>query len=86
MLTVSPELQNSGLGKNYLQQAEVHAGIGPTKIVMTVISLQEELIAWYKRHGYIDNGERTFSVSDIHISIVNSLWNLSCSKKNKFPI
>jgi ribosomal protein S18 acetylase RimI-like enzyme len=25
MLTVSPELQNSGLGKKLLQQAEVHA-------------------------------------------------------------
>jgi ribosomal protein S18 acetylase RimI-like enzyme len=72
MLTVSPELQNSGLGKKLLQQAEVHAqALGLPKIVMTVISLREELIAWYKRHGYIDNGEKEpFPVSDIHISIV----------------
>jgi ribosomal protein S18 acetylase RimI-like enzyme len=28
MLTVSPELQNSGLGKKLLQQAEVHAQVG----------------------------------------------------------
>jgi ribosomal protein S18 acetylase RimI-like enzyme len=49
MLTVSPELQNSGLGKKIMQQAEVHAqALGLPKIVMTVIS-QEELIAWYKR-------------------------------------
>jgi ribosomal protein S18 acetylase RimI-like enzyme len=40
MLTVSPELQNSGLGKKLLQQAEVHAqALGLPKIVMTVISL-----------------------------------------------
>jgi ribosomal protein S18 acetylase RimI-like enzyme len=59
MLTVSPELQNSGLGKKLLQQAEVHAqALGLPKIIMTVISLREELIAWYKRHGYIDNGEK----------------------------
>jgi ribosomal protein S18 acetylase RimI-like enzyme len=58
MLTVSPELQNSGLGKKLLQQAEVHAqALGLPKIVMTVIS-PGELIAWYKRHGYIDNGEK----------------------------
>jgi ribosomal protein S18 acetylase RimI-like enzyme len=39
MLTVSPELQNSGLGKKLLQQAEVHAqALGLPKIVMTVIS------------------------------------------------
>jgi ribosomal protein S18 acetylase RimI-like enzyme len=59
MLTVSPELQNSGIGKQLLQEAEVHAlALGLPIIVMTVISIREELIAWYKRHGYIDTGVR----------------------------
>jgi ribosomal protein S18 acetylase RimI-like enzyme len=59
MLTVSPELQNSGIGKKLLQQAEVHAVVlGLPKIVMTVISVRNELIAWYKRHGYADTGVR----------------------------
>ena len=72
MLTVSPMLQNSGIGKKLLQQAEVHAqALGLPKIVMTVISMRTELIDWYKRHGYIDTGDREpFPVSDIHISIV----------------
>lgn len=72
MLTVSPELQNSGIGKKLLQQAEVHAqALGLPKIVMTVISLREELINWYKRHGYVDTGKKeAFPVNDIHISIV----------------
>ncbi|WP_339919551.1 GNAT family N-acetyltransferase [uncultured Flavobacterium sp.] len=72
MLTVSPMLQNSGIGKKLLQQAEVHAqALGLPKIVMTVISMRTELIDWYKRHGYIDTGNREpFPVSDIHISIV----------------
>jgi len=67
MLTVSPELQNSGVGKKILQQAEIHASaLGLSKIVMTVITVREELIAWYKRHGYVDTGAREpFPVSDV---------------------
>ena len=74
MLTVSPELQNSGIGKKLLLQADNHAKeLGLTKIVMTVISLREELIAWYKRHGYEDTGAReAFPVSDVHIPITES--------------
>ena len=73
MLTVSPELQNSGVGKKLLQQAEMHARkIGLPKIVMTVISVREELIAWYKRTGYSDTGAREpFPASDVHIPIVD---------------
>jgi ribosomal protein S18 acetylase RimI-like enzyme len=71
MLTVSPELQNSGIGKKLLLQAETHAStLGLPKIVMTVISVRAELIAWYKRHGYVDTGAReAFPTSDVHISI-----------------
>jgi ribosomal protein S18 acetylase RimI-like enzyme len=59
MLTVSPELQNSGIGKQLLQEAEAHAlSLGLPKIVMTVISIRKELIEWYKRHGYEDTGVR----------------------------
>lgn len=70
MLTVSPELQNSGIGKKLLQQAEVVAmEMGLFKIEMTVISVREELILWYKRHGYIDTGVRQpFPTSDVYIS------------------
>lgn len=57
MLTVLPELQNSGIGKMILQQAEQHARLLKVpKIVMTVISIRKELIDWYTRHGYIDTG------------------------------
>jgi ribosomal protein S18 acetylase RimI-like enzyme len=67
MLTVSPELQNSGIGKKLLQQAEVFAAeLGLPKIVMTVISVREELISWYKRNGYVDTGVREpFPVSEV---------------------
>ncbi|MNF96688.1 hypothetical protein D3C84_794840 [compost metagenome] len=37
---------------------------------MTVVSVRAELIAWYKRHGYVETGEREpFPSSDIHINI-----------------
>ncbi|MDR6844569.1 GNAT family N-acetyltransferase [Flavobacterium granuli] len=59
MLSISPELQNRGLGKKLLQEAEVHAlSLGLPKIVMTVITIREKLIEWYKRHGYVDTGVR----------------------------
>ena len=71
MLTVSPELQNSGIGKKLLAEAENHAKtLGLSSIIMTVISVREELIAWYKRHGYVDTGEReAFPESEIHITV-----------------
>ena len=67
MLTVSPELQNSGIGKKLMQQAEIYAiTLGLSKIVMTVITVREELISWYKRNGYVDSGAREpFPVSDV---------------------
>jgi hypothetical protein len=52
MLTDGSELQNSW--KKLLYEAETHAKtLGLTTIVMTS-SAREELIAWYKRHGYFD--------------------------------
>lgn len=71
MLTVSPELQNRGIGKQLLAEAENHAkSLGLSTLSMTVVSVRAELIAWYKRHGYEDTGEREpFPSSDIHINI-----------------
>ncbi len=59
MLSVLPSLQGSGLGKKLLHAAEVHANhVGCGKIYMSVISVRTELIEWYKRHGYVETGER----------------------------
>lgn len=59
MLTISPELQNSGLGKKLLQAAEEFAKVSNLpKIVMTVLTVRHELIAWYQRNGYKDTGKR----------------------------
>jgi ribosomal protein S18 acetylase RimI-like enzyme len=58
MLTVSPELQGAGIGKHLLAAAEAYAKeTGCSAIIMTVISVRAELIAWYERHGYQRTGE-----------------------------
>jgi hypothetical protein len=50
---------------------------------MTVISMRTELIDWYKRHGYIDTGDREpFPVNDIHISIV-AASGVYCARKKR---
>ena len=66
MLTVSPELQGGGVGKQLLKAAEIFANEeNIPKIVMTVISVRSELIAWYKRHGYVRTGEtKPFPMDD----------------------
>lgn len=59
MFSVQPELQGGGIDKQLLKAAEEYAlAVGCTTIFMSVISVRSELIAWYKRHGYIDTGER----------------------------
>ena len=59
MLTVSPSMQSKGLGKDMLKAAEAEAkALGCRSIFMTVISVRQELIEWYQRHGYADTGQR----------------------------
>jgi len=59
MLTVSPLLQASGIGKKLLAAAEAFAKENNCPLIfMNVISIRSELIAWYERHGYYDSGER----------------------------
>lgn len=59
MLTVDPKLQGKGMGKEMLQEAEAFAQFWDcTSMYMTVISVRNELIAWYERHGYKKTGEK----------------------------
>ena len=59
MLSVSPNLQGAGIGKQLLQAGEEYAhNFKCTSIYMTVITARTELISWYQRHGYRDTGDR----------------------------
>ncbi|GAB3018930.1 GNAT family N-acetyltransferase [Spirosoma pulveris] len=58
MLTVSPEAQAGGIGKQLLMAAEEVAIAKKCRAVtMTVITQRHELIAWYERRGYRSTGE-----------------------------
>lgn len=59
MLTVEPSIQGGGIGKEMLRASEDFARTqGCKSVYMTVITVRNELIDWYKRHGYVDTGER----------------------------
>ncbi|MFI1019016.1 GNAT family N-acetyltransferase [Streptomyces sp. NPDC020965] len=59
LFAVRPELQGGGLGRRVIAEAERTAreGWGTREMQMTVISVREELIAWYERRGYRRTGE-----------------------------
>lgn len=61
MFAVSPPLQGAGLGKAVLAEAErrARAAWGVDEMHMTVISVREDLIAWYERRGYRRTGRMT---------------------------
>jgi ribosomal protein S18 acetylase RimI-like enzyme len=60
LVTVDPERQAGGLGRELLHAAERFAAesFASTRAEMTVITQRTELIAWYERRGYALTGER----------------------------
>jgi ribosomal protein S18 acetylase RimI-like enzyme len=58
MFSVSPYLQNKGIGRDLLLAAETYAEqLNCHTLTMTVISIRHELISWYNRRGYKATGE-----------------------------
>ncbi|RST18947.1 GNAT family N-acetyltransferase [Streptomyces sp. WAC05374] len=61
MFAVRPGLQGGGVGRRVLAEAErlAVAAWGVREMHMTVISVRDELIAWYERRGYRRTGRTT---------------------------
>ena len=58
MFTIRPDLQARQLGRTLLKEAEAFAAArGARRMRMAVITVREELIAWYERRGYTRTGE-----------------------------
>jgi ribosomal protein S18 acetylase RimI-like enzyme len=58
MLSVSPAHQAYGIGKQLMAAAEAHARrLGHSGLLISVISVRHELLAWYERHGFRRTGE-----------------------------
>jgi ribosomal protein S18 acetylase RimI-like enzyme len=60
MFAISPARQSGGLGKAVLAECERQARAlwNAQAMVLTVISLREELIGWYERRGFVRTGAR----------------------------
>lgn len=58
MFAIEPATHGGGLGKRVLAEAERRVAElwGANQMVMTVINLRHELIAWYERRGYRQTG------------------------------
>lgn len=72
MFAVNPLLQNAGLGRALLGEAErlVREQWQCMAMRMTVIEQRPELIAWYERRGYLRTGEfRPFPYGDARFGL-----------------
>jgi len=59
MLSVLPGVQTSGIGSRLIQYSETFARErGYRSITITVIDKREELLAWYRRKGFVPTGNR----------------------------
>ncbi|MFA1551562.1 GNAT family N-acetyltransferase [Actinomadura chokoriensis] len=61
MFAVDPARQRGGLGRQVLAEAErlAREEWGAKEMHMTVISVREDLIAWYVRRGYVRTGKKS---------------------------
>jgi predicted N-acetyltransferase YhbS len=58
LLTVNPQMQAGGIGRHLLEYSEDYTrSNGKAAIVITVINVRQELIAWYVRRGYVPTGK-----------------------------
>lgn len=59
MFAIDPAIRTAGLGKQVLAEAERRARdvFAAAYIVMTVINVRQQLIAWYERRGYRQTGK-----------------------------
>lgn len=67
MLVIKPGLQGLGLGSRLMDEAErfLSDTWGVSRLQMQVITLREELIAFYARRGYLRTGEfKPFPVNE----------------------
>ena len=72
MFSVLPTLQGGGVGRQMLAEAESLARNEwkCTKMEMTVISIRDELVAWYERRGYRRTGKyKPFPYGDARFGI-----------------
>ncbi|KAF9951196.1 hypothetical protein BGZ72_007234 [Mortierella alpina] len=60
LFSVDPAQQSRGIGRKLVEAALVHARgvMKRTQCVVYVLYMRDELIAWYKKLGFVDYGEK----------------------------
>jgi len=62
LLAVDPGLQKSGIGSQLMRAAEAHgAQAGSRFMDLRIVSVRNELPAFYHRHGYAETGTEPFT-------------------------
>jgi ribosomal protein S18 acetylase RimI-like enzyme len=72
MLAVQPELQDRGIGRSIMREAEQVCcdELGAKEIRLQVLYMRSDIIAWYERLGYRRNGERApFPYGDERVGV-----------------
>lgn len=71
MLSVSPLLQNGSIGRQLLAAADEHARRENCRVIkISVITSRHELIAWYKRRGFMPTGETIPLITETSVAKV----------------
>jgi predicted N-acetyltransferase YhbS len=61
LLAVDPARQRTGLGSRLIQGAEQYCRTASCHFMdLTIVNLRKELPAYYRRHGYVENGTLPF--------------------------
>ncbi|GAB3996203.1 GNAT family N-acetyltransferase [Spirosoma daeguense] len=82
MLTVSPDAQANGIGKQLMAAAEQLALEKQLQAIsITVISVRHELIAWYERRGFKATGELLPFPDDARFGLPNQPLEFIVMKK-----
>ena len=83
MLTVDPDQQAHGVGRQLLTMAETYARQAEcTGVLISVISVRTELIAWYERLGFQPTGETVPFPEEAKLSVPKQELELLLMRKH----
>ena len=66
LLAVDPQRQRSGIGARLIAAAEQHCRSAGCQVMdLTFVNVRQELPAYYRRFGYIENGTLPFPADQL---------------------
>lgn len=66
LLAVDPQRQRSGIGARLIAAAEQHCRAAGCRFMdLTFVNVRQELPAYYRRFGYVENGTQPFPADQV---------------------